>query len=610
MFLFTRVMHKIKFTILALFLLVANGLFAQNEYVYLEKGRLYHPNGEELALWGVNLQPMLSWEYNSMMKKAGIPKDARVWKKMTDKSLDELQLLGANYIRVHLTPGDFTDASGNLVHTIYLDLLDYLTAEAPKHGIYICYAFFNHMGISEVAESFMETSYKIANVAGRPKDLKKKHHKALRMFESNFFEASKNYIQNLLNRINPYNNKTYNSDTNIVAWEIMNEPVFFKRDNLKTYPQEYRRYQSWLAEKGVNDIDKNYFEYRKKRVLQYINEIHDAIRKGGAVVPVIWSLNWHRFRNGHEDIFEAVAKSKVEAVAFCTYPGQSIAKKKGGGNYESFSGDLSSYDFSEWFNQGYGQQSHYGWLKNEMFSDKAKVVYEFEGFYNQSSYIYPALADFQRSLGAQAAAMWHYSMTDYAQYNGGSHVFNLKTTPAKAAAFAVASKIFQNTPILQNYHTESPINFQSKNFSYSFEKNTSIYTDDFYYIYSNDVLDNGKMIPSKSPKEIFGYGKSPFVNYEGTGTFQIKISEKEIIIHIQPDVVYNHSLSHRSKMKKHLITELKRQKKHAIKISVDGWESGKFTIFKLTEAGIKKKIKSIKELSLKITPGKYIITKT
>ena len=330
MFLFTRVMHKIKFTILALFLLVANGLFAQNEYVYLEKGRLYHPNGEELALWGVNLQPMLSWEYNSMMKKAGIPKDARVWKKMTDKSLDELQLLGANYIRVHLTPGDFTDASGNLVHTIYLDLLDYLTAEAPKHGIYICYAFFNHMGISEVAESFMETSYKIANVAGRPKDLKKKHHKALRMFESNFFEASKNYIQNLLNRINPYNNKTYNSDTNIVAWEIMNEPVFFKRDNLKTYPQEYRRYQSWLAEKGVNDIDKNYFEYRKKRVLQYINEIHDAIRKGGAVVPVIWSLNWHRFRNGHEDIFEAVAESKVEAVAFCTYPGQNIAKQRGG----------------------------------------------------------------------------------------------------------------------------------------------------------------------------------------------------------------------------------------------------------------------------------------
>ena len=283
-------MHKIKFTILVLFVSALSGLFAQNEYVFLKKGRLYHPNGEELALWGVNLQPMLSWEYNSMMKKAGIPKDAEVWKKMTDKSLDELQLLGANYIRVHLTPGDFTDANGNLVETIYLDLLDYLTAEAPKYGIYICYAFFNHMGRSEVAESLMETSYKIANVIGRPKEVKKKHHKALRMFESNFFEASKKYIKNLLKRTNPYNNKTYNSDANIVAWEIMNEPVFFQRNNLKIYPQEHRRYQSWLAERGVSDIDKNYFEYRKQRVLQYINGIHDAIRKGGAVVPVIWSL--------------------------------------------------------------------------------------------------------------------------------------------------------------------------------------------------------------------------------------------------------------------------------------------------------------------------------
>ena len=603
-------MHKIKFTILVLFVSALSGLFAQNEYVFLKKGRLYHPNGEELALWGVNLQPMLSWEYNSMMKKAGIPKDAEVWKKMTDKSLDELQLLGANHIRVHLTPGDFTDADGNLVETIYLDLLDYLTAEAPKYGIYICYAFFNHMGRSEVAESFMETSYKIANVTGRPKELKKKHHKALRMFESNFFEASKKYIKNLLKRTNPYNNKTYNSDANIVAWEIMNEPVFFQRNNLKIYPQEHRRYQSWLAERGVSDIDKNYFEYRKQRVLQYINGIHDAIRKGGAVVPVIWSLNWHRFRNGHEDIFEAVAESKVEAVAFCTYPGQKIAKQRGGGNYESFSGDLSSYDFSEWFRRGYNQQARYGWLKSEMFSDKAKVVYEFESFYNHSSYIYPALADFQRSLGAQAAAMWHYSMTDYAQYNGGSHVFNLKTTPAKAAAFAVASKVFQNTPILQNYHVESPSNFQSQNFSYSLKKNRSIYSDDSYFFYSNDVLDMGKMITSKSPKEIFGYGKSPLVNYEGTGTYQLKISEKEIIVHIQPDVVYNHSLSYRSKKKKHLITEFEDQKKHAMTISIDGWESGKFTIFKLTETGKKKKIKGIKELRLKIAPGKYKITKT
>ena len=59
------------------------------------------------------------------------------------------------------------------------------------------------MGRSEVAESFMETSYKIANVTGRPKEVKKKHHKALRMFESNFFEASKNIYKKPVEKNQP-----------------------------------------------------------------------------------------------------------------------------------------------------------------------------------------------------------------------------------------------------------------------------------------------------------------------------------------------------------------------------------------------------------------------
>ena len=61
----------------------------------------------------------------------------------------------------------------------------------------------------------------------------------------------------------------------------MNEPVFFKRDNLKAYPQEYRRYQSWLAEKGVNDIDKNYFEYRKKEYCNILTKFMMLFEKEG-----------------------------------------------------------------------------------------------------------------------------------------------------------------------------------------------------------------------------------------------------------------------------------------------------------------------------------------
>jgi endo-1,4-beta-mannosidase len=104
------------------------------------------------------------------MRSAGLAKDAVLWKKMTDKSLDELELMGSNYIRVHLTPADFTDANGNLVQTIYLDLLDYMTAEAAKRGMYTSICFLNHMGGFEVQSSFMVDSHNKARAISTSDD--------------------------------------------------------------------------------------------------------------------------------------------------------------------------------------------------------------------------------------------------------------------------------------------------------------------------------------------------------------------------------------------------------------------------------------------------------
>ena len=38
-------------------------------------------------------------------------------KKMTDRSFDEIQLMGCDVMRIHLCPGDFADEHGNLVET-------------------------------------------------------------------------------------------------------------------------------------------------------------------------------------------------------------------------------------------------------------------------------------------------------------------------------------------------------------------------------------------------------------------------------------------------------------------------------------------------------------
>ena len=78
----------------------------------------------------------MSWEYNSLFKLVGTPLDADSLKTSTDNALVEIEKMNMDLIRVHLTPTDFTDNQGNLVETIYLDMLDYMVAQAAKKNIY------------------------------------------------------------------------------------------------------------------------------------------------------------------------------------------------------------------------------------------------------------------------------------------------------------------------------------------------------------------------------------------------------------------------------------------------------------------------------------------
>jgi len=574
----------------------------QNGFINVKNGRLYHPDGREVALYGVNLQPCLSWEYNSRMKKAGLAKNAALWKRMTDKSLDELELMGSNYIRVHLTPADFTDANGNLVQTIYLDLLDYMTAEAAKRGMYTCIAFLNHMSGWEVQNSFMVASYNKAKAISDP-DAKRIHSTMLKN-DPVYLAASKNYITKLLNRTNPYNNTQYKADTSMVAWEIENEPIYLSYTQVKLYPDENSRYLQWLSENSLTDNSTHYTRYRKAQTLRYINEMYDVIRNTGAQHPVVWNLNWHNMRKDHPDVFDAAAESKAEVVAFCNYPGQGEATSRGGGNYQNFTGDLTRENYSNWYKSCYNEINFYGWALTDQFKSKAKIVYEFETFFNQSAYLYPAQAHFFRAMGVQAAAMWHYSMPDYAQYVSGSHVLNLKCTPRKAASFAVASNIFRNTSILQNYNPNSPTEHSSKNYMFSYAKDMALYSDSHSYCYSNTITDGqAPAAPlASSLKNIVGIGNSPLVKYDGTGSYQIQIQGDSLTLHIQPDVHYLTPLHLKSSTK---VTDLISNVVHTMKL--DFFSSGEMTLYKVEEDGKNTFVKNINPKSFSVSPGVYKI---
>lgn len=206
---------------------------ATGDYVSVQNGKIYAPNGGELSLWGVNFQPCLSWEYNDRLKRHGIPQTAEALRRVAHNNLEEVSKLKVSVIRCHLTPADFTDAEGNLVETPYLDVLDYMVAEAAERGIYITLALINHMGSGYVPNSVFMTAARQEWV----------HDKEV-------VRKSKNYVRQLLTRKNNYSGTTYAAEKHIALWELINEPEAFSYTDIQSNPAAYADFQSWAAGNG------------------------------------------------------------------------------------------------------------------------------------------------------------------------------------------------------------------------------------------------------------------------------------------------------------------------------------------------------------------------
>jgi hypothetical protein len=116
--------------------------------IYVQDGTLFHEDGSEVALWGVNFQSAMSWEWHQSSRWVGGRRvfDAKDWKAIVDRGFDEIQQMGCEVIRIHLSPADYADAEGNLLENEWLDMLDYTMAECHRRGLYINLGLLNHMG--------------------------------------------------------------------------------------------------------------------------------------------------------------------------------------------------------------------------------------------------------------------------------------------------------------------------------------------------------------------------------------------------------------------------------------------------------------------------------
>lgn len=552
--------------------------------VSIKNGRLYNSSGE-LSLWGFNFQTCLSWEYNNRLKKRGVPETEDALKTITDNNLDQVKRLGANLIRCHLTPADFTDAQGNLVETPYLKVLDYMVQGARKRGIYVTLTLINHMSNAYIKESVFNNCKKQEWV-----------------MDPDVVGCSKTYVEQLMKRVNPYTNSTYASEKAIAYWELINEPSFYEYDGssnpLPATGAVRDAYNAFIEADALPDSKVSYNKFRKESITEYIDTMNSVIRNSGGRQPIIWSHNWPKYRNSSRmDIFEGVLASDIDGVSLCSYPGQNLVSS----DYWNNPKDLTDYDFTTWF-----QENGYDWLNQAEYSGKAKVIYEFETFFNQSSYLYPIMSLFFRSYGFQAASMWTYTMQEYAQYHAGSHFLSLTCTPKKAASFMVAGKIFKDTQPGIAF-PENPNEQVASKYAISKSRDLSIYSDEDYLYYSGDVTSWNSISISDEVKHVAGVGNSKIVKYSGSGLFFIDETTDGLYITLEPN--YKWLQEPWNSKAAGQVTSLDYYSKNVISIYLKNWTGGKYAIYRISETSGRKigEYSSLEGLSL--PSGEYLVKK-
>ena len=523
-------------------------------------GVLVYDDGTEVALWGLNLQTALYWEYMARMKPCGIPLEAAALKKIADDNLAELVQMGANVMRIHLCPADFADAEGNLQDTIFLDLLDYTLARCHERGIYVYLTLINDMQYSYVKDSFItprESGY---------------HGRKIWLVEDNYIRKTERYIRALLTRQNHYTQRPYKDETAIAVIEIMNEPAYVSYQDMKTNPI-YRfldeKFQAWLRTHTTTaSAETKYHEFRSDYVKRYINTMQQVIRSTGARQPVAWNLNWPNMIKGHEDVFQAVADSAVDVVSFCLYPGQSDVPDP----YWKHPRDLSGKNYLPFLRANWQHHEQLRWLLDQRFAGKAKAVYEFETFFNQGSYLYPAMARLFRALGAQIANMWTYSLTPTAERIGGSHHLNLYCTPQKAVSFMIAGHVFTQTPRLAPYDFAGDDKLVFGDCAVSFQHNLSLCASADTLMHSHTLGDWQPLPMPPSVKRIIGCGNSPLVSYDGTGIYFIQISGDVLDLRINPDAKFIRPSWENPRGNPHERTcELDSATMHRMELHLPGW---------------------------------------
>tara|TARA_B110001450_G_C17664776_1_gene499030 strand:- start:2453 stop:5065 length:2613 start_codon:yes stop_codon:yes gene_type:complete len=422
-------------------------------------------SGEEVALFGVNYNTPFAYTYRAIAKLGIDHKDA------IDMDINHIARLGLDAYRIHLWDRELSDVYGNLLKNEHLELFDYLLFKLKEKNIKVIITPIAWWGSGYPEPDPVESGFS------------EQFSKAQMSQRKDAIAAQHNYLSQLLEHENRYTGISYADESNIIAFELFNEPKHHQKPS---------------------------------KIIEYVEGLIDVIRDAGVTKPLFYNISE---QGNYRAYAEALCSSKIDGIAYQWYPTGLVKNSKISANMlpmvAKYTNPFSSIDSC---------------------ANKAKMIYEFDAADVESSVMYPAMARSFRSAGFQWATQFSYDPAVIAHTNSeyNTHYLNLLYTPRKALSFMIAAQTFRQLPL--GFNSPSyPENNRFDDVLISHQQNLSLYNSEqiFYYSNSNQVAPKNRVLLEK----IGGVGSSPLISYAGSGAYFLdKLSDGLWNLEVYPDV--------------------------------------------------------------------------
>ena len=101
---------------------------------HVRNGEILDAGERRVSLWGVNYYAPFNHNFYNIAELGKDPLRA------IDTDLDHLQLLGTDFLRLHMYEREITNPAGELVENANLRVFDYLVDQCEKRGIFLMIA--------------------------------------------------------------------------------------------------------------------------------------------------------------------------------------------------------------------------------------------------------------------------------------------------------------------------------------------------------------------------------------------------------------------------------------------------------------------------------------